>query len=104
MPSGIHFKFVKAPMNLGHGLMSAKLERPKCLQQPPQYCLQNADWHEAYRELVRSVDAAGAFDLALISCGGLGMLLGAEMRMRGQSAIYVGGSLQAAAIALPDGE
>eukprot|EP00966_Prymnesium_polylepis_P279733 6462713-Prymnesium_polylepis.1 len=40
------------------------------------------------------VDAAGEFDVALMACGGLGMLLGAHLRATDRSSIYVGGNLQ----------
>ena len=44
--------------------------------------------------LVARVDAAGRFDLALIACGGLGMLLGAYLRSSNRSAMYNGADLQ----------
>ena len=44
--------------------------------------------------LAASVDAAGSFDLALIACGGLGMLLGAYLRATNRSAMYNGADLQ----------
>ena len=51
-------------------------------------------WRAALDALIRRVDAAGPFDVALLSCGGLGMPLGAYLRATGRSSIYVGGSLQ----------
>jgi hypothetical protein len=61
MPPGIRFKVVTAPQNLAKAV-------------------ENADWKDALDTLIDRVDAAGQFDLALISCGGLGMLLGAYLR------------------------
>ena len=52
------------------------------------------NWRPALDALIQRVDAAGPFDVALLSCGGLGMLLGAYLRMTGRSSIYMGGSLQ----------
>lgn len=52
------------------------------------------DWRAALDALIRRVDAAGPFDVALLSCGGLGMPLGAYLRGTGRSSIYIGGSLQ----------
>ena len=80
LPSSIRqFKYVKPPINLGHGIGGR---------------LENSNWRESLQELVRRVDAAGEFDVALLSCGGLGMLLGAHLRSTHRSAIYMGGSLQ----------
>lgn len=80
LPSSIReFKLVKPPINLAHGV-NGKLE--------------HTNWQPAFRELVRRVEAAGSFDVALLSCGGLGMLLGAHLRATGRSAIYMGGALQ----------
>jgi len=75
MPAGIHFKVVAAPQNLAKAIESR-------------------DWKEALGTLIRRVDAAGPFDLAMISCGGLGMLLGAYLRATNRSAMYHGGELQ----------
>ena len=75
MPSGIHFKLAQAPQNLGN-------------------LTEQSSWREAYVELVRRVEAAGRFDLAVIACGGLGMLLGAHLRASNRSAMYMGGALQ----------
>ena len=52
------------------------------------------NWRPALEALIRRVDAAGPFDVALLSCGGLGMPLGAYLRSTGRSSIYIGGSLQ----------
>lgn len=52
------------------------------------------DWRAALAELMRRVDEAGSFDVALLSCGGLGMPLAAYLRSTGRSSVYVGGSLQ----------
>ena len=80
LPSSIReFKMVKPPINLGHGIGGT---------------LEHHNWRAAFRELVRRVEAAGPFDVALLSCGGLGMLLGAYLRATGRSAIYMGGTLQ----------
>lgn len=75
MPDGIRFKVVSAPQNIG----KAK---------------ESSDWRHAYDTLVARVDAAGRFDLALIACGGLGMLLGAHLRATNRSAMYSGADLQ----------
>lgn len=64
---------------------------------PPQNLAMNNEsqhWRQAFDTLVRRVDAAGSFDLALLGCGGLGMLLGSHLRASGRSSIYVGGALQ----------
>ena len=52
------------------------------------------DWRKALGALIKRVDDAGHFDVALLSCGGLGMPLGAYLRSTGRSSIYIGGSLQ----------
>lgn len=52
------------------------------------------DWRSALVALIKRVDEAGPFDVALLSCGGLGMPLGAYLRATGRSSIYIGGSLQ----------
>jgi hypothetical protein len=75
MPHGIHFKMVAAPQNLARSHESA-------------------DWHAAFDTLVARTDAARPFDLAVIACGGLGMLLGAYLRATNRSAMYNGGDLQ----------
>lgn len=75
MPASIQWKLVRAPMNL-------------CALHEQE------SWREAYAELVRRVDAAGRFDVAAVSCGGLGMLLGAHLKATGRAAIYFGGALQ----------
>ena len=51
-------------------------------------------WRAALDALLRRVDAAGPFDVALLACGGLGMPLGAYLRDTGRSSIYIGGALQ----------
>ena len=75
MPSGIHFKLAQAPQNLGN-------------------LTEQSSWREAYVELVRRVETSGRFDLAVIACGGLGMLLGAHLRASNRAAMYMGGALQ----------
>ena len=75
MPPTVEFKLVGAPQNVG-------LAR------------ENSDWREALTELLRRVEAMGYFDLALVGCGGLGMLLGAHLRATNRSAIYHGAALQ----------
>ena len=51
-------------------------------------------WQEALEALIAAVDGAGSFHVAPLSCGGLGMPLGAYLRATGRSAVYVGGALQ----------
>ena len=51
MPSSIHFKFVVPPVSFA-GADEFK------------------DWRHALNELIHRVDAAGSFDVALLSCGG----------------------------------
>ena len=75
MPPGIHFKVVAAPQNL------ARNE-------------ENNDWRDALATLIGRVEEAGHFDLAMISCGGLGMLLAAHLRATNRSSMYHGGELQ----------
>lgn len=75
MPSSVRFKLAKAPQNLGN-------------------LTEQNSWSEAYSELVSRVEAQGSFDLAVISCGGLGMLLGAHLRATNRSSMYMGGALQ----------
>lgn len=50
-------------------------------------------WKEAVDSVVSQVMATGS-SIALIGCGGLGMLIGAELRRRGCSAIVMGGAIQ----------
>ena len=69
--------------NLGKGLLMDLKNRSRL-----------SSWRDAFRSLVAAVDAAGHFDVAIMACGGLGMLLGAHLRDTGRSSIYVGGSLQ----------
>ena len=52
------------------------------------------DWQADLASLIARVDAAGPFDVALLSCGGLGMLLSLHLRRTRRSSIYVGGPLQ----------
>eukprot|EP00966_Prymnesium_polylepis_P025936 597774-Prymnesium_polylepis.1 len=80
IPSSTEFKFVRPPQNLGHGLQGEHSWK--------------SSWRESYQNLVAAVDAAGHFDVAIMACGGLGMLIGAHLRATGRSSIYVGGSLQ----------
>lgn len=75
MPEGIRFKYATAPQNIAKARESA-------------------DWQDALDTLIDRVDAAGEFDLAMISCGGLGMLLGAHLRATNRSSMYHGGDLQ----------
>lgn len=75
MPAGIRFKVVAPPQNLAKARASH-------------------DWRHALGQLISHVDAAGPFDLAMISCGGLGMLLGAHLRATNRSSMYHGGELQ----------
>ena len=75
MPSSIRFKLARAPQNIG------------TLREQPT-------WPAAFAELVRRVDEQGQFDLAVISCGGLGMLLGAHLKATNRSSMYMGGALQ----------
>jgi hypothetical protein len=75
MPTGITFKVVPAPQNIARSRESTS-------------------WREALELLIERVDAIGYFDVAMLSCGGLGMLLGAHLRATNRSAIYHGGDLQ----------
>jgi len=75
MPDGIRWKLVRPPVNLGASA-------------------EHGSWRLALRDLIEMVDAAGEFDVALMACGGLGMLLGAHLRATDRSSIYVGGNLQ----------
>lgn len=51
------------------------------------------DWSEAVDWTVRRVQATGA-TVAIIGCGGLGMLVGAKLRAAGISAFVLGGATQ----------
>lgn len=51
------------------------------------------DWQDSFQELCSSVDKC-QFDVALVSCGGYGMLICNYMFESGKSSIYVGGCLQ----------
>jgi hypothetical protein len=51
------------------------------------------DWEEAVNTVVQRVLASGA-QVALIGCGGLGMILGARLRERGVSCVVLGGAIQ----------
>jgi hypothetical protein len=51
------------------------------------------DWEEAVNQVVDKVIRSGA-KVALIGCGGLGMIIGARLRERGVSAIVLGGAIQ----------
>lgn len=75
MPTSTRFKLLRPPVNFLNG---NEFKR----------------WRPAYDELVRRVDAAGDFDVAMVSCGGLGMLLCHYLRETNRSCIYMGGSLQ----------
>ena len=75
MPSGMRLKIVVPPVSF------AGADEYK-------------NWRPALAALLARVDAAGPFDVALLSCGGLGMPLGAYLRRTGRSSIYIGGSLQ----------
>ena len=74
-PAGMRLKFVRPPVNLAGES-------------------EDTDWRGSLRRLAELVDGAGHFDVALISCGGLGMLLAAHLRMTNRSAVYTGGALQ----------
>jgi len=50
-------------------------------------------WDDAVQMLVEQVKASGA-TVALIGCGGLGMILGARLKREGISAIILGGAIQ----------
>ena len=50
-------------------------------------------WADAVAMLVEQVKESGA-EVALIGCGGLGMILGAELKRAGISAIIMGGAVQ----------
>lgn len=77
LPDGIRWKVVAPPQNL------ASARDPAA-----------AGWREALDVLIRRVDEAGHFDLAAISCGGIGQLLGAHLRRTNRSSMYHGGALQ----------
>jgi hypothetical protein len=50
-------------------------------------------WQEAVKYVVDEVLKTGS-EVALIGCGGLGMIIGAELKRRGVSAIVLGGAIQ----------
>ena len=77
LPSSMVVKLVRPPVNIG-GFADT----------------QSGDWRDSLASLIAAVDAAGPFDLALLSCGGLGMLVAAHLRRTGRAAIYTGGALQ----------
>lgn len=52
-----------------------------------------ASWDAAVASVVEQVVATGA-TIALIGCGGLGMVMAAELKRRGVSAIVMGGAIQ----------
>jgi hypothetical protein len=52
-----------------------------------------ARWQDAVAHVVEEVQKSDA-DVAIIGCGGLGMLIGAELRRQGISAIVLGGATQ----------
>jgi len=52
-----------------------------------------SSWSEAVDMIVEKVVKSGA-SVALIGCGGLGMIMGAELKRRGVSAIILGGAIQ----------
>jgi len=51
------------------------------------------DWQDAVNHIVRGVIDSGA-SIAIIGCGGLGMLIGAELKRYGIIAVVMGGALQ----------
>jgi hypothetical protein len=50
-------------------------------------------WQDAVAHVLRAVGETDA-DVAIIGCGGLGMLIGAELKRQGISAIVLGGATQ----------
>jgi len=50
-------------------------------------------WEEAVSHVVREVEFTGA-NVALIGCGGLGMVIAGRLRQRGISSIVMGGAVQ----------
>jgi len=55
----------------------------------------NVDWQDNYDNLCRQVNAIrDSYDIALVSCGGYGMVICNYMLSQGKSSIYVGGCLQ----------
>jgi hypothetical protein len=52
-----------------------------------------ASWEEAVAYVVESVMKTGA-RIVLIGCGGLGMLIGNELKQRGKICIIIGGAIQ----------
>ena len=74
LPSGIDFVFAKPPINIAvHN--------------------KDTDWTASLASLEAKV-ASLQFDVALVACGGIGMLFCAGLKRRGRSCIYSGGSLQ----------
>lgn len=56
---------------------------------------QNIDWQESFTGLCNDVDShTDEYDVALVSCGGYGMLICDYIFNRGKSSVYVGGCLQ----------
>jgi hypothetical protein len=54
----------------------------------------NIDWQENYKNLCNEIDNYDdKYDIALISCGGYGMLVSDYIFSKGKSSIYVGGCL-----------
>jgi hypothetical protein len=54
----------------------------------------NIDWQENYKDLCNEIDNYDdKYDIALISCGGYGMLVSDYIFSKGKSSIYVGGCL-----------
>lgn len=76
LPLGVIWKTLRPPMNIAGGNET------------------QGDWQADLASLIARVDAAGPFDVALLSCGGLGMLLSLHLRRTRRSSIYVGGPLQ----------
>lgn len=74
--------------------MTVKTVRPKQYLGSGLEEASQGEWSQAVQQLIEAVDRAGPFDLALISAGGIGMLLAAHLRATQRSAIYSGGSLQ----------
>lgn len=74
LPSGVDFQFVRSPMNIA-------------------VATKDDDWTSSLKTLEESVNRC-RFDVALVACGGVGMLLCARLKANGRSCIYSGGSLQ----------
>ena len=81
LPETIQWSFVRTGYAPSVGRGSAEW---------PEGC---ATWQEAVEYVVREVEATGA-EVALIGCGGLGMVIAGRLRQKGISSIVLGGAIQ----------